>query len=336
MNGNLSHGVPPLATSGNRIVRADTMNPVLLRGVNRSGMEYSEPGPDGFLAAAQFTQDEVREIVQGWRANAIRLPFNQDWCLAGRNGHAAEEYLSSLDQVISWAAELGAYTILDLQWLDADTAYGTTAGANGVKNTNHVAPLPDEKTIELWPILGTRYKDEPAVLFDLFNEPHDPLEDDFEPLHLIADDGEIVESQDSFITAGEWVSWATRLTGEIRDAGANGIVLVGGIDWAFDLSEIQVDGPNIVYSAHIYPNRKQSDWPNALGAYADVPIFVGEWGGGDQDLEFGRALADVMRSRGLGWTAWSWVDYPQLIVPPRAPDYRPTTFGALVKGELQT
>ena len=100
MNGQLSHGLATLITAGSRLLRADQMRPVLLRGVNRSGMEYSEPGVDGFLAAAHITQDEIREIVQGWRANVIRLPFNQDWCLNGRGAQSAEAYLASLDQVI--------------------------------------------------------------------------------------------------------------------------------------------------------------------------------------------------------------------------------------------
>jgi hypothetical protein len=107
------------------------------------------------------------------------------------------------------------------------------------------------------------------------------------------------------------------------------------VDWAFDLREIYVDAPNIVYSTHIYSNRKPRDWWKALGRWNDVPVFVGEWGGRGDDCEFGHKLANLMRERGLGWTAWSWADYPQLVVPPRAPDYRPTAFGELVRNELR-
>lgn len=108
MRGELSHDLPELSTSGNRIIRADTGEAVLLRGVNRSGLEYTEPTAAGFLAPAQLTQDEVREIVGNWKANIIRLPSIRDWCLHGRGGHSAEDYLASIDQVISWAAALGA------------------------------------------------------------------------------------------------------------------------------------------------------------------------------------------------------------------------------------
>jgi endoglucanase len=327
MRGELSHGLPELFTAGNRILRADNMTPILLRGINRSGLEYSEPSAAGFLAAAQFSEAELREIVLNWRANIIRLPFNQDWCLRGRSGHSAEEYLTAIDQVISWTAAAGAYTILDLQWLDADTAFGYHG-----KRVNHVPATPDANTILLWRTLAARYQNEPAVLFDLLNEPHDRLDDDCLPLHLVGPLGEIVESDDSFVGPEEWVPWAALLVAEVRKIRPAGIILVSGVDWAFDLRQIRVDTPNIVYSAHIYPNRKPSDWRKALGAWKEAPVFVGEWGGGERDLKFGRKLADLMRQRGLGWTAWSWVDDPQLVVS----HYEPTPFGRLVQDELRT
>ena len=108
MNGDISHGLPPLCTSGNRIVDTQTGESVILRGVNRSGLEYSEPADGGFLSSAGLSWREVREIVQGWGANVIRLPINQDWVLHGRGGCSAESYRQSLDSVIGWAASAGA------------------------------------------------------------------------------------------------------------------------------------------------------------------------------------------------------------------------------------
>src|SRR5262249_12164116 len=113
MHGELSHGLPDLVTSGNVVLRTDTNRPIVLRGVNRSGLEYQEPSDLGFLAAAEFTEEEVRAIVVDWQCNVIRVPFNQDWVLRGCNNRSAKEYVGALSQVISWAAELGAYTILD-------------------------------------------------------------------------------------------------------------------------------------------------------------------------------------------------------------------------------
>jgi aryl-phospho-beta-D-glucosidase BglC (GH1 family) len=314
------------------------MQPVVLRGVNRSGLEYTLPDSGGFLSAAQFTEDEIREIVAAWHANVIRIPFNQSWALSGTGGHSLpkkgpEAYLSALDQVIAWAAELGAYTILDLQWLDAETVYGYVR-QDDKDVENHVAPLPNRDSIAVWRVLAERYRDEPAVLFDLFNEPHDPLEDDPHPLHLISQAGEVQEWDYSFITASDWVRWAELLIREIRAIRPDGLIFVSGVDWAFDLRRVRVNPPNVVYSSHIYPSRKLHLWSRALGNTADGPVFVAEWGGDDCDLDFGRTLAATMRDLQLGWTAWSWVDYPRLIEPPGAPLFQPTKFGELVRDEL--
>jgi aryl-phospho-beta-D-glucosidase BglC (GH1 family) len=307
------------------------MGSVLLRGINRSGLEYSEPVDSGFLAAADFTADDVREMITGWHANVIRVPFNQDWCLRGRGSHPAEEYLASLDQIISWSAALGAYTILDLQWLDTDTVYGCTFDGSA----NHIPPTPNADTIALWTTLAKRYQDEPAVIFDLLNEPHNRLPDDFFPIHLASTGGRIVDCNSSFVGPEEWVPWATRLVAEIRAIRSSGLILVEGVDWGFDLRRIAIEAPNIVYSTHIYANRRREDWWKALGRWREAPVFVGEWGGSENDLEFGRELASAMRELGLGWTAWSWTDYPQLVRPPGAPTYEPTVFGELVRNELQ-
>jgi hypothetical protein len=321
-------------TVGNRILRADTMSPIILRGVNRSGLEYSEPSGEGFLAAAGMSQNEIHMIVGDWGANVVRIPFNQDWCLNGRGVFSAETYLSSLDRIVAWASALGAYTILDLQWLDVETAYGNLHHPVLGRTVNHVPPAPNEQTILLWQMLAERYQNEPAVLFDLLNEPHDPLKDDPHPLHVISADGRVVESDRRILSSHDWARWATLLATEIRRIKPGGIILVSGIDWGFDLSEIKIDAPDIVYSAHIYSNRHRFVWRRAIGRSRKVPIFVGEWGGTEDDLTFGKTLAAKMRALGLGWTAWSWSDFPHLVSSAQTGDHTPSLFGALVRNEL--
>jgi hypothetical protein len=90
VNGELSHGLPPLCTSGNRITEALSGRRTALRGVNRSGLEYSEPAEYGFLTAAALSQRDIEEIVRGWRANLIRLPFNQGWAMQGRGSFSPD------------------------------------------------------------------------------------------------------------------------------------------------------------------------------------------------------------------------------------------------------
>ena len=251
MNGEISHGLPALRASGNRIVNAAAGELVTLQGVNRSGLEYAEPGDRGFLASAAILQAEIEMIIHDWGASILRLPFNQDWALNGRGSFSAESYRQALDTVIAWAAELGAYTLLDLQWLDADTDFGSNIDGS----VNRVGPLPNTASIELWAVLAERYRDEPAVLFDLFNEPHSPLEDDPNPMSFVTEDGTIQTADPRDITADDWNRWAQKLAAAIRKIHPSSLLFVSGIHWGFDLRGVRIDAPNLVYSAHAYPNR---------------------------------------------------------------------------------
>ena len=56
--------------------------PVLLRGVNRSGLEYSSPDGSGSLSKTGLNERDFDEMACEWHANIIRLPFNQEWALS--------------------------------------------------------------------------------------------------------------------------------------------------------------------------------------------------------------------------------------------------------------
>lgn len=331
VNGEISHGLPQLCTSGNRITDAVSGELTSLRGINRSGLEYSEPTEDGFLTSAALSQREIEEIVRGWGANVIRLPFNQDWAMRGRGNFSGESYRQALDQVISWGAALGAYTLLDLQWLDADKTFGRLAD----ESANRVAPLPNKTSIELWASLAERYRDEPAVLFDVFNEPHPPLQGDENPMYFVTNDGIIEMGEPRKFGPDEWNRWAGKLAATIHEVHSRGLVFVSGIDWGFDLRGVRIDSANVVYSAHVYPNRPRRQWSSRFGhRCSDHPLFIGEWGGGSSDLKWGSGLVSYVRKVACGWTAWSWVDSPKLVRNARACDYTPTEFGRLVRSEL--
>ena len=297
MDGELSNGLPLLTTLGSRIIRSDTGETILLRGLNRSGMEYSEPDEQGFLSAAEISRSEIQTIVKGWGANVIRLPFNQDWVLRGRGNWTPDAYQRALDQVIRWASGFGAYTLIDLQWLDADRIYGG--------DRNFVAPLPNSESIELWTLLATRYRREPAVLYDIFNEPHDRLPDD--PYPLNREDGTSYPADLYRVTMAEWQPWARKLIAAIRDVHPDSLIFVSGTNWGYDLRGLPLDIPRLVYSTHVYP-AKDIGWHQAFGHLADsVPVFASEWGGSVRDLDWGARLVEYFDSLQMGWTAWSYM-----------------------------
>lgn len=276
-----------LETRGARIVSRRTGEPVRLRGVNVSGMEYSNERLAGVTAA------EADVIVREWGANVVRLPFVQSLVLDG----GGRDYIRELEELVELFAERGAYSILDLQWLDREKVWGP--------GDNRVPPEPTEASVACWMTLSRVFRGVPHVVFDVFNEPHD-------------------------VPVGRWVEWANRMVNMVRTVDADRVVMVGGLDWAYDLRGVELPQENVIYSTHVYPG-KGTDWDGAFGDVAWTrPVFAGEWGGGDEDLEWGRRLVRYFEEREMGWTAWSWRDLPYLQKGGEA-----TEFGKLVKESMR-
>lgn len=294
----LSASLPWLTVRGRHLTIAATGQSLLLRGLNRSGLEYSEPGDDGFLFAASLSPREFQRYALDWRCDIVRIPFNQDWALRGRGAFTGEDYLRSLDTVIRWAARHDLYTLLDLQWLQADTPYGP--------NRQFIAPLPNAESALLWRMLAERYRDEPAVLYDLYTEPHD-------------------------CTPAQWNVCAQTLADAVWAGSPLATVFVAGTQWAYDLRGVVIEGPSVVYSTHVYRN-KGFNWEEAFGARARrEAVFAGEWGGEAADRSWGRRLLRSFDDWGMGWCAWSTCDWPRLVEAERT-----TAFGELVRGALRT
>jgi aryl-phospho-beta-D-glucosidase BglC (GH1 family) len=320
MDGALSNALARLRARGNQIVNAATGEPVLLRGVNRSGLEYSDPDHDSFISAAGMSGHEFRWIVWNWKANLFRIPFNQQWALRGCGDKSSEDYLRDLDRAIGWASRYGAYTLLDLQCLDLQRSFGG--------GRQFVAPLPNLDTPRLWAMLAERYASEPAVMFDILNEPHDRLDDD--PYPLLHPDGTEYPKEFRRVSMTEWRPWAELLVDTIRTRAPETPIVVSGTNWGYDLRGFPLDRENLIYSTHVYPN-KGINWDVAFGNLTRfIPVIAAEFGGWDDDLEWGRSLLDYFDRHKMGWAAWSWSDKPHLI-----DRYAASPFGEIVRSRLQ-
>jgi hypothetical protein len=175
----------------------------------------------------------------------------------------------------------------------------------------------------MWRILGERYAQEPAVLFDLYTAPHAPL----------ADDTSGIESRWDL-----WTLWVEMSVADLRRVHPGALCFVSGLMDGTDLSGFPLLGtanrpiPNLVYTAHLYP-REANPW-QAIQALARAhPLLVTEWGGQALDTSWGEHAAQLMRGSGIGWTAAHWNAVPALttIVNNRL---QPSTFGALVRRAL--
>src|SRR5262249_41740893 len=206
---------------------------------------------------------------------------------------------------------------------DESTVFGTLPGADGERTPNFIAPQPDYDTVGMWRLMGERYADEPAVLFDLYTSPHGALEDDLTGLDTDWD---------------LWTLWVRMMVAELRLQHPRALCFVSGLNWATNLSGLPVIGtegqpiPNLVYAAHVYPRLD-----NPLTALRSLarshPVFVTEWGGRQPDVSWGGRTALALRDVWAGWAAGAWNADPP---PARAADHRiaPTPFGMVVRRAL--
>jgi hypothetical protein len=63
-------------------------------------------------------------------------------------------------------------------------------------------------------------------------------------------------------------------------------------------------------------------------------VFAAEWGGDGSQVDWGRRLLAYLEATTVGWTAWSWCDWPMLLASHRGGDWTPTPFGDVVKAGL--
>lgn len=313
-----------LKVVGNKLLTAADGRPVLLRGVNIPSLEFSNTG-DHLLQALDVALDQ-------WKANVIRLPLAQDRWYGRARGKEWEPpvtdggagYRALVDTVVKTAAKRRAYVILDLHWNCA----GRKADSGGRPAQYRMA---DELSLEFWRDVAARYRNHPAVIFELFNEPYEISWD------VWLNGGEISQEFEhrhyTFRAVGMQAMYDA-----VRATGAGNVVVVNGMEWGYDLSGVlegyAVKGSNIIYGTHPYPHKSR-DWDRYFGRIAEkYPVLIGEFGGGPEHVQdYGLKLLKYADERGLHWTAWALNPgvTPTLIT---GWDFSPSPFGELIKRAL--
>jgi len=275
--------------NGNTICTADG-RAHQLHGVDRPSLEWSSTGE--LLSLADF------RLMASWNANVVRIALNQDFWLAASPLHDPG-YASLVDSAVGWAETAGMDVILDLHWSDAGVLGGCSAGGCQQK-------MPDANSVTFWSEVAARYKHDGRVLFELYNEPHDVSWDVWRSGGTIAADG---------TTAGFEAAGMQQLHDAVRAAGAENLVIIGGLNWAYDLSGVpahRIAGHNIVYATHPYntPGRRPANWDRSWGFLtATDPVIITEFGGLDDATcatDYSAALIRYADAHAASWTAWAW------------------------------
>jgi hypothetical protein len=140
--------------------------PVQLIGSNFSGLEnsYSETMWTPYANTTLAFWQQLKNY-QGTGINAIRLQLNSAFWLGYACGFSTANYQSTVGHVVSLATQAGLYVILVLHW-DMPNVNGAgfcPIGQSAMPSLDHTSPF--------WKSIADTFKNNPAVMFELFNEP---------------------------------------------------------------------------------------------------------------------------------------------------------------------
>ncbi len=318
-------GAPVLKVAGNRL-KGPRGAAVRLQGVNIASLEWTSRGENVLKSLAVAIDD--------WGCNIVRLPLAQDrWFgRAKEQNDGGAAYRKLVQEVVQAAAARRCYVILDLHWSDM--------GVWGQGIGQHF--MPDDNSTAFWQAVAAAYANHAAVLFGLYNEPHDVSWEVWRNGGTVSEPGGTA--------GGGKIEYHTpglqKLLGAYRAAGAKNVIVAGGLDWAYDLSGIakgyalaDPKGNGVVYDTHIYPWKK--NWERNVTVVLDKhPVLVGEAGcqpdGRDEDPKtWAPKILDYIEKHQLHWTAWDLhpAAGPSLI---RDWNYTPTPYwGVPVKKALR-
>jgi hypothetical protein len=240
---------------------------VWLQGVHVVSLEWNPRGESVLLA--------IKEAIEVWKANVIRLSIKPAyWAGEGCDPVA---YKALVDAAVNMAANRGAYLLID----------------------NHSYRAVKESDKVFWVEVAEKYKNHPAVLFDIINEPFGISWEVWrnggfveEKSKKALDESAFLSEEEKKKNQGYESPGMQKMVEVIRATGAKNILVAGGLDWAYDLSGIlkgfaleDKTGHGIMYSAHIYPWK--SDWQGKVLDIAAVhPIFVGEVGASNKKMDW--------------------------------------------------
>jgi len=302
-------------------------SPHLFHGVDRPSLEWD---PKGEAKGGQGIPRSDFDAMAAWHANVVRIALNQDFWLSGAALYVPA-YQATVDQAVKDAEAAGLDVILDLHWSDRGDLSVSVAG-QGQGKAGHAdqQQMADVNSKQFWLEVASKYKNDGHVLFELYNEPHD-------------------------VSWSAWLNGGTvggyqvvgmqQLYDTVRnDAGADNIVIAGGVSWAFDLSGAssnRIRGYNIMYATHpYYPQDAEVLWDGKFGylaAHDIAPVIATEFGDTSTDCtgDWDSKLAQYADARQISWTAWAWwtagCSFPALILDW---DYTPTEQGAAIKSAL--
>ena len=333
---------PQLHVSGNELV-SGSGQAVMLRGVNRSGGEYSCVGGTG-IWDGPMGADAVA-AMKSWHINAVRVPLNEA-CWNGepyvKRAYAGQNYRDAVRTYVQLLNSNGIVAVLDLHW--SGGTYMGKFSSCGTAEARCEKPMPDRaQAIPFWKSVAATFAGNDAVIFDLFNEP-------------------FPEAADNNSETTAWQCWRNggsacqgipypvagmqTLVNAVRSTGANNVLMLSGLNFGNDLTQWLAYEPadpdhNVIASWHAYSFNAcdaESCWQSEVApVIAKVPVIAAEIGDNTCTAGYLDRLMSWLDAKRTGYLAWAWnADFGCASGPGLIASYTgtPTAAGAAVRSHL--
>jgi hypothetical protein len=342
-----------IQVKGNKFVSAKDGTPLQLVGTNISGLETGMKWRWAAFANAGTFWSKVLNWG-GSGLNVVRLPLNEaSWlnytCYDPGSGASgafytpaagggytpdpSNAYQAAVKQAVADATAAGLYVILDLHWASPNNAAGQPLCPIGQPAYADAA-----HALTFWKQIADAFKNNPAVMFELFNEPFGSnvysnwVVDASTPgsdAITLRDGGAyspfLEQNNTNGVIQYTTLSWQVAgmqdMVNTIRGEGATNVILSSPIGWAGEIETWLATKPTdpigqLGVAWHVYGYRKGQSYPLAVLA-AGYPIMITETYGLGAIGGYGWAA-----SQSIGYTWWGWNDWggqaltAELAIPP--------------------
>ncbi|MCH1960610.1 glycoside hydrolase family 5 protein [Romboutsia hominis] len=243
--------------------------------VNEDGkiMRLKGMSSHGLMWYPEYTNYRSLKTIRDYGANVFRIAMYTEQ----NKGYIynSEESKKILINTIENVLGADMYAIVDWHTL---------------KDNNPNANI--EKAKEFFDEVSRRYKDEPGVIYEIFNEP--------------SGDTSWQDIKD----------YANTIIPIIRKNSPNSIILVGTPNYCVDLKS-PINDPleydNIMYTYHLYTGSCEGGYKYLIeeAIKNNIAVFVSEWGlspeKGTNNIDFNKAteFLDYLKKNNISWVNWS-------------------------------
>lgn len=271
--------LPLLEVKGTRFVNSNG-DTLLFRGLAISDPDKIEH--QGHWGKNHFAK--VKEMG----ATIVRIPVHPiSW-----RERTPQKYLQLLDSAVTWCTDLGMYVMID--WHSIGNL-GMELFQDPMYNTTKT------ETYEFWRMIARHFRgNNTAAFYEIFNEPT------------------LYRGELGTMSWSEWKTINENVIHLIRAYDTEKIPLVAGLDWAYDLTPLNIEPINaegIGYVTHPYPFKRtppyEPKWDEDFGFAAQrYPVVATEFGFGlgkegmAENGEYGKTIINYFEKKNISWVCW--------------------------------